>query len=79
MWKIYDENICITDELSRWKAKRTFEELNGNKPGNEIRAISFTKVWLSKFKKRNSFKRSCLFGEFKNANIREIISELPKL
>ena len=79
LWEMYNENICVTDELIRGKAKTILESLNQNKPENEKNGNKSKNGWLHRFKKRNSFKRYRLFGESADVSIEGIICELPKL
>ena len=41
--------------------------------------MNLSNGWLYKFKKRKSFKKYRLFGEFGGVNIEGTVSELPKL
>lgn len=46
---MYDEHICVTDELIREKAKRSFEQLNQDKSENEKMGMNFSNGWFNKF------------------------------
>ena len=51
LWTMYDENVCVTDDLIREKAKRIIDELNQSKAENEKVEMNLSNGWLYKFKK----------------------------
>ena len=79
IWEMYRKNVFLNDDVILAKAHRVQQRFNASLPPPSRTSLQFSRGWLSRFKKRNNFRRYRSHGESANVDSSAVEAELPLL